>query len=140
MSVLDKIDNFLEEDNKEAMIRGRAKIKAKLPKKLADIIKEQDEAYADELFDKMADFINGVDVGGLSDEQVLQRNALLGELYHSDDVPYGDDDDFTGEELEADDAEDIAADEFDADFGDELEEPEEYQENTKLQTLLKGKK
>lgn len=137
MSVLTKIDNFLMEDNKSAARAAASKLK-KLPKKFGQIIKEQDEGYAEDLFSKMADFINQVDVSDLPDELVLLRNEIIGEIYPGEDDPF-DDDDFTGEDAEADDAEDLAGDEVDADFGDE-EDTEEYYESKKLRTLLRGKK
>ena len=146
MSVLEKIDNFLMEDNKAAGLRAAAKFK-KLPKKFGQIIKEQDEGYAEDLFSKMADFISQIDVSDLPDELVLMRNEIIAEIYPGEEEPF-DDDDFTGEDVEDADAEDVAADDFEGDFGDEAEEPEEvedfepeedFYESKKLRTLLKGK-
>lgn len=133
MSVLEKIDNFLMEDNKAAGKIAAGKLK-KLPKKFGQVIKEQDEDYAEDLFSKMAAFISQVDVSDLPDELVLLRNEIIGEIYPGEDDPF-DDDDFTGEDSEADDAEDLAGDEVDADFGDEADE-EDFYESKKLRALF----
>lgn len=133
MSVLEKIDNFLMEDNKAAGKIAAGKFK-KLPKKFGQVIKEQDEDYAEDLFSKMAAFISQVDVSDLPDELVLLRNEIIGEIYPGEDDPF-DDDDFTGEDSEADDAEDLAGDEVDADFGDEADE-EDFYERRKLRGSL----